>query len=323
MRTRTTIPSLFLAAAILATATASFAGVPEQKDPQAAESNAAGVDSAQITELLTAVEKCFNDHDAKGFAALWKPDGRFTGPRGERIVGRENIEAAFQSFFAENKESKLRFRIVDSRRLADDVLMVEAIADVTPAPEHREGDARSTILLVRGKDGWQIDTIKEAAGDASSHAAHLKELGWLVGNWTGAVPSAPGAAVYSTFDWTANRSFLIRKFTIDRKDGSGPSGTEVIGWDPREHRIRSWVFESDGGFGRSLWARDGNRWTIKYTGVLADGSDVSATHILTQIDADTLTLQSSDRSLDGHKRPDVAKMTIKRTAAKPPQRVLP
>jgi uncharacterized protein (TIGR02246 family) len=323
MQSRITVIS-FLVGAIIATAAPSLVGAPEQQQPQnVAESNVAGADRAQIADALAAVEKCFNDHDAKGLVALWKRDGRFIGPHGERIVGRENIETAFRSFFAEHKDSKLRLRIVDLHRLTDDAQMVEAIADVTPAPESLEGEPRSTILLVRSKDGWQIDTIKESAGDAASHAVHLKDLGWLVGNWVGTALNTPGATVRSTYDWTANHSFLIRKFTIEHKDGSGPSGTEVIGWDPHERSIRSWVFESDGGFGQSRWTRDGNRWMVKYSGVLADGGDVSATHVLSQVDADTLTLQSIDRSLNGQKRPDVAKVTVKRTAAKPQQRVLP
>ena len=75
-------------------------------------------------------------------------------------------------------------------------------------------------------------------------------------------------------------------------------GTEVIGWDPRTSRIRSWVFDSDGGFGENVWVHDGNRWLIKYSGTLADGSEASATHILTNVDAATATLQSKDRVVD-------------------------
>jgi hypothetical protein len=154
----------------------------------------------------------------------------------------------------------------------------------------------------------------------------------MVGEWTGAVSGSPHLSMHSACDWTANHSFLIRKFSVGGNDRNVRSGTEVIGWDPRAHRIHSWIFESDGAFGQSEWTRDGDRWTIKYNGVLADGGDLSATQVLTLVDADTLNLRSTDRHANGEKRPDVAKVTIKRRPsgnapkpepAKPPRQVLP
>ena len=112
-------------------------------------------------------------------------------------------------------------------------------------------------------------------------------------------------------------------------------GTEVIGWDPRLHRIRSWTFDSDGGFGESTWTHDGRRWIIAYTGTLANGDDVSAVHVVTPVDADTMTVQSKDRMIDGQRQPDLPEVTLKRRPgqdetkskagepANPPRHVLP
>ena len=110
---------------------------------------------------------------------------------------------------------------------------------------------------------------------------------------------------------------------------------QVIGWDPRTHRIRSWMFDSDGSFGESVWARDENRWIVKHTGTLADGSDASVTHIVTPVDADTVTVQSKDHVVNGEKQPDLPEVKLTRRPAKeepkpgpsepqkPPKRVLP
>jgi uncharacterized protein (TIGR02246 family) len=297
----------------------------------AAEPNAAKPQDP-IRASITAIEKCFNSGDAKGLAELWKPDGCFTGPQGECIAGRKNIEAAFQTFFAAHKNSKLRLAVVDMRPITNDVAVVDAIADMTPAPEGVEGEPRSTILLVLRDGRWLIDSIRETVGAAPSHFGRLKELGWMVGDWTGTVAGSSDATMHSTCDWTAKGSYLIRKFSISGKNGHALSGTEVIGWDPRAHRICSWIFESDGGFGQSEWTRDGDHWTVKYNGVLADGGDISATHVLTLVDANTLKLQSTARLVNGEKRPDVAEITIKRRPAKdsskaettkPPKQLLP
>jgi hypothetical protein len=75
------------------------------------------------------------------------------------------------------------------------------------------------------------------------------------------------------------------------------------------------VFDSDGGFGENTWIRDGNRWLVCYTGIRPDGSEVSATNVLTVVDADTVTVQSKDRMAGGERQPDVPLVTIKRQKA--------
>ena len=289
---------------------------------------------AAVHQTIAAVEDCFNRGDAKGLAALWASDGDFVGPSGERIVGRAKIAAAFAEFFAAHKNCKLQLGVVNVRFVTADVASVDAVAAMTPPPEDLAGEPRSTILLVLRDRRWLIDSIREAVGAAPSHYGHLKELRWMVGDWETDKDNPSGVSVHSTCDWTANGSFLIRKFSIAGR-GNSQGGTEVIGWDPRTHRIRSWIFESDGGFGESEWTRNATGWTVKYKGILADGGDVSATQTLTHVDADTLTLASTERTANGQKRPDIGKLTIKRHPAseaaksrsneptKPPKQVLP
>jgi uncharacterized protein (TIGR02246 family) len=283
---------------------------------------------AAVHKRIAALEECFNRGDAKGLAALWASDGDFWGPQGERITGRNKIEAAFREFFAAHKDCNLQLGVIDMRLVTADVAAVDAAAKMTPAPEDLEGEPRSTILLVLRDGRWLIDSMREMVSAAPSHYGHLRDLGWLVGDWACTTDGLSGVSVHSACDWTANGSFLIRKFSIGGNDGT-MSGTEVIGWDPRAHRVRSWIFESDGGFGESQWTRDGNRWTVRYKGILADGSDVSATQFVTHVDENTLTIASTERTVNGQKRPDVARITIKRrpaheaSPAKPPRRVLP
>ena len=94
----------------------------------------------------------------------------------------------------------------------------------------------------------------------------------------------------STCDWTANRAFLIRKFKVEGAADVSRAGTEVIGWDPRARRIRSWAFDTDGGFGENVWVKDGNRWLVRCAGTRPDGSEVSATNVFTVVDANTVLL---------------------------------
>ena len=155
----------------------------------------------------------------------------------------------------------------------------------------------------------------------------------MVGDWSDEVSPQNGVSVHSTCAWTANKTFLIRKFTVGGRADVSRAGTEVIGWDPRTQRIRSWVFDTDGSFGESVWVQDGNRWLVSYSGTSPDGSSVSATNVLIPVDANAVTVESKNRTANGERQPAVPKLTIKRqqvakAGANPkeqpkPQRVLP
>ncbi len=280
------------------------------------------------------MEESFNHGDAKGLAACWAPDGEFVGPRGQRIEGREKIEAAFREFLAAHPNAKLQLAVASCRLLGDDVAVVDLLPKLTPAPEELEAEPVSTAVLVKRDGRWMIGSMHESVSAGPSPYAHLRHLQWMVGDWTSETKGESRMSAQTTCDWTRNGSYLIRKFTVKRGSSVPLAGTEVIGWDPRGNRIRSWTFDSNGGFGESVWTRDDGRWIVKYTGTLADGSDVSATHIITPVGADTITVQFKDRVVNGEKQPDLPEATLKRRApsetkskssepASPPRKVLP
>jgi len=181
--------------------------------------------------------------------------------------------------------------------------------------EVRGAEARDMITAVNiGK--YCMGTIhalsaRETITRLPPQTNHLKEFEWLVGDWASETSKA-GITLRTSCDWTANQAFLIRKFHVDGKEAILHGGTEIIGWDPRTNRVRSWIFDADGGFGENVWVHDGNRWLIKFSGTLADGSETSATHILTKVDDTTFMLQSKDRVVSGAAQPDIPATKLKR-----------
>ncbi len=154
----------------------------------------------------------------------------------------------------------------------------------------------------------------------------------MTGDWTAEIKGKSKATIRVACDWTANGSFLIRKFSVERPGGgSARGGTEIIGFDPQRHRIRSWVFESDGGFGESEWTHEGDQWILQYRGTLADGGDLEATHVITRVDADTLKVDSIDRFHNGERQSDADEIFFRRAVppekkaapVEPPRQVLP
>ena len=236
----------------------------------AQDTTSAAVQREPILALLTRVETAFSNADAKGLAACWTPTGEFIGPAGASAEGRENIEKLFQDAFADHKQAKLmlhpqRFRVVN-----DSLALVDAIAEVKP-PAATGGTPMTSFVVVKKDGQWLIESAHETMAHLPPQANHLKDLQWLVGEWASATSPA-GVTLHANCDWTTNQAFLIRKFKAEGKELFLHGGTEVVGWDPRSESVHSWVFDSDGGFGENAWVRDGNRWLIKYTGTLADGS---------------------------------------------------
>ncbi len=324
--------------AILATVLVFVAGLVVQAQetipntPQEKELHKKG---REISKAMVALQDAFNRGDAKATAACWTADGEFIGPNGEEIIGQKKIEAAFSDFFVKHPKAKIQFSGVSPRPVADGVVLVDFIAEMTPAPEGLDAKPNSTMLLVKQEGRWLIARMHEAVGAAPSHNIHLQALKGYVGEWEEESVRPSGVVVHSECNWTANGSYLIRKFSAEGKNGIVKAGTEVIGWDPREHRIRSWIFDADGGFGESVWTRDGARWIIKHTGTMADGNDVSITYIVTPKGKDSIMIQSKDHLVGGEKQPDLPEIKLKRRAvsseAKPkasetpktPARVLP
>ena len=80
----------------------------------------------------------------------------------------------------------------------------------------------------------------------------------------------------------------------------------------RHHCIRSWDFDSSGGYGESTWRREGDHWIIHHAGVLQDGSEVSCVYVVSRIDDDTVTLKSTERMVNDEKQPDLMEVTLHR-----------
>lgn len=293
-----------------------------------------GKPSPEVRKLLADVEENFSRGDAKGLAACWTPSGDFTGPAGERVEGRDNIEKAFRGFFAGRKDLQMKLRPSSFRAVNEGLALVDAVAEVKPAAGAAADEAVLSLVLVKRDDQWQIESARETVGRKPSRAPQLQDLESMVGDWASEASSPDGLSFHSTCDWTANRAFLIRKFKVEMKNVVSRGGTEVIGWDPRTRRVRSWVFDSDGGFGENVWVRDGNRWLIQCSGTLADGSEMSSTSVIALVDPNTMTIESKDRIANGERLPDIPQTTIKRqlpakdeakakAPEEPPQRVLP
>ncbi len=92
----------------------------------------------------------------------------------------------------------------------------------------------------------------------------------------------------------------IRTFTVKQQGKDVMTVNQRIGWDPAAKQIRSWEFDSQGGFGEGKWGGDGDRWVIKHTATRPDGTTVSATNTMVRERPDLVRWTSTDRFV-GHR----------------------
>ena len=275
-----------------------------------AEEDRQATEAGAIRKAVEAYVTAFNQADAKALADLWAPEAVYSNPlSGEQVVGRKAIEEQFKELFAAVKAAKLEATTVSIDFVSPNVAIEQGIAKVIRPDEAPEETEYSAVYVKQGGQ-WLLDRVtEEVVPIVASHYEHLQELEWMVGSW---VDHDDAATVVTECSWTRNNNFLTRSFAVQVGDQIDLAGMQIIGWDPAARQIRSWVFDSDGGFGQATWSKKGNRWFVQQSGVLPDGRKSSSVNIITYVDDNTCTLQSINRTVDGELLPNIAEVQIKK-----------
>jgi hypothetical protein len=127
------------------------------------------------------------------------------------------------------------------------------------------------------------------------------------------VDDSPKADMHLTCKWGPNRAFLLLNYEV-RREGQEPLAvTQRIGWDPHNELVRSWVFDSEGGFGEGQWSRDGNRWVVESSGVLPDGGTGGSTNVWEYVDGKTFVWRATDREVDDQPIADVETKFVRKS----------
>jgi uncharacterized protein (TIGR02246 family) len=268
-------------------------------------------DEAAIRKNAEAYVAAYNKHDAKAVAAMWSPEAVYMDPStGEAAVGQEKIEKVFTDIFAGSGEGKLEVEVNSVDFVSPNVAIENGLVRIIRPNEEPEETLYSAVNVKR--DGkWLLDRVseEEPAAPPPSSYEQLKELEWMIGSW---IDQDEEATVQTDCEWTKNQNFINRSFAVVIGDQVDLAGMQMIGWDPVAKQIRSWIFDSDGGFSEGRWTRKGDRWMIQQKGTLPDGSRSSAVNIITPVDEDSFTWQSVQREIDGDILPNVDEVLVVR-----------
>jgi len=237
-------------------------------------------DEKAILAIADSFARAYNTGDAQATAAFFTIDAEMIDEFGERIRGRSTIQAFFDTMFRERKGAKIEITRESIDFLGPDVAKEEGHTRVkpadTPAPDVVR---RYSVFFVKQAGRWLYSCVREDDEPGLAHHERLKELEWMLGDW---VDETTDSTVHANCRWSADKNYLLRDYSIHVQGKPVMTVNERIGWDPLTKQIKSWVFDSEGGYGEGYWTRDGNQWLIKSTGVLPDGRTASATHVLTR-----------------------------------------
>jgi uncharacterized protein (TIGR02246 family) len=310
----------FVVGVLLAASAPGVAGGPIGDELQAAsqvapsaESGSRSDDEKAIRATVATFTDAFQKGDAKTIASLFTEDGEAVDADGGTIQGREAIAEHYGARFATSPGDKMETTIETIKFLAPGVARETGTTQNTPSGGNSPTTRRYTAMHVKQGGNWLLASVRELPDKEISHHERLKELEWLIGDW---VEESDDAVVTTSFAWSDNDNFLLRSFDVRVKGKPALTGTQRIGWDPLTKQIKSWVFDSRGGYGEGLWMRSGNQWVIKASGVRPDGRTATATQVLTLVDRDTMRWKSIDRTLGEEIVSEIDEITMVR---KPPQ----
>lgn len=282
------------------------------QDNESLESDVnAGLNSsaAEIREAVASYVAAFNSHDVNALSRLWTEEGIYTiRSTGERILGREAITKQFQEILDnKNAVTKIAVETASIEFVSPRVAVERGTAAVTRGKDDVTHSSYSTVYLK--EDGrWLIDRVtEEEMAPETGHYEQLKDLEWIIGDW---IDAGEGFTISTACSWTAKQNFISRTYTVDGTDGFLSSGLQIIGWDAKRNAIRSWLFDSDGGFISGTWSRRGEQWVVQSVATLADGSSGSFTSIFEPQDDGTFTWQKINRVLDGRLLPNIDEVII-------------
>lgn len=268
-----------------------------------------GEESA-IREKTDQYAKAYNQKDIKAIRALWAEDGEFVRPDiGGNQEGKEAIVKAYSAVFTKRGDAKLELQVNNIAFPDQNTAVQSGMAILTKDGKEIEKTVYKAVFeKTNGK--WLIARVSEIAhGDAPSNYEHLKDLEWMIGKWLDEDEDSENSMVCT---WDRYKNFITQQFALSSEGVFQLEGRQIIAWDPSQERIRSWIFDSDGGFGEGTWEKKGDSWVVETAQTLADGSKASAMNIYTPIDKESYRWESTGREVDGTFLPDIEPVTVKR-----------
>jgi uncharacterized protein (TIGR02246 family) len=285
------------------------AGLLGQDRGSSAKLDAMRPDEAAVRANVNAFVRAYNAHDAKLIAALFMSEAQMIDEDGRTTVGRDEITKVFSTLFADAPKSRIEVNVESVRFIGTNLAVETGVTKVMRQPGESPEINRYTVVHVKTRGGWLMALARDTEGTQPSNFERLKPLEWLLGEW---IDESHESVVLISSKWSDNKNFILQTIKVRMQGRDAMDVTQRIGWDPMTKRIKSWAFDSEGGYGESIWVRDGDHWLVKAHGVHRDGLTSSATNTFTPTSKHSYTWRSTDRVVGNDVAPPVEVKVVRK-----------
>jgi uncharacterized protein (TIGR02246 family) len=272
---RRTIKSSFLACLALATLATTRLAFGQAADNSR---DAAEAVRAAAKEYVEAVRR----GDVEALRRMWTPDGDYVDASGRTTKAQELLRdrpdvppSPAKPIDSAASPSSLRF-------ITPDVAIEDGTCTVGESGSGADAASRFSAVWVKRDGRWLLDSVRESVAAIPASNDHLHSLEWLLGEWAG---QSGDSVILVSSHWSEAGNYIVRDFVFSAAGDNLLTGTERIGWDPGAGKLKSWMFDSNGGSGEGHWRRDGERWIVDSEEVMPDGKKSSASTSFTPGDA--------------------------------------
>lgn len=290
----------------------------KQADKQAKKSSpsasaAQSTDTSSIEAAIAAsgnaYSQAFAAGDASALASLWTPEGVYVSEDGNVTVGRDAIGKLFAKFFDVRKGAKIKVLEKSTTPVNETTVVERGVARLDGDANFFDTASRYVVVHRKVDGKWLMDNVVETPMPAES--PKLEDLSWLAGTWSA---KSDNSQVTLINKWRANNHFLVCAFEFKEGDQTRQD-MMILTYDPAANGIVSWLFDSEGGYGKANWTRSGDRWFIEASRRQPDGSRLTAVNVITRDGSDKFSWRSTQRTLDGMPVTDTAAVNVTRVSA--------
>jgi uncharacterized protein (TIGR02246 family) len=265
-----------------------------------------------IRQTVTAYSEAFNKGDLDALAGVWAPDAEYISEKGAITKGRAAIANLFKQYMGGLKGARMAFKVTSIRPLTPQVIMQDGLSTLTRADGTTE-DGRFAAVWFKQDGKWLLRSVRDLpseAEDTPGAGGALKDLQWMIGDWAGEKD-----AINVSVRWALNRAFLLQGYKMKGAQGE-VEVQQFVGFDPLTGKIKSWTFDSLGGYGEGLWTREGNSWAIDTAGVLPNGQTGTAVNTIRFVDDEHAVFEARNREVGGQPIADSEVKLVRKTSGR-------
>ncbi len=257
--------------------------------------------------------KAFNEGNPEVLVKLFLPEGELIDELGTVYKGQSDLQELFAKYFAKFPGAKLELEIESIRNIGENLAIEEGTRYVSTA-DGTGAQVRYIAVLSKVDGKWFLASIREVYDEPDpTPDLRLESLAWLVGRW---VSEEPDLAVAIEYRWDEGQNFIIGDFSATREGDVIMKSTQRIGWDPLAGKVRSWLFDADGGYAEGTWTETEEGWVIKSLATMPDGMTGSATVTFIPLGDERFQMVGTDRIV-GDGRADDFDVTVTRAPPSP------